>query len=114
MLQRLATLSPRRILVRGVNWLGDAVMSTPALQRLRERFPNAHIAMLTQENLAGLWEYQPSLNSVIPFSPGESIFSISRRLRGEKFDTALVMPNSPRSAIEVWLAGIEQRIGYRR
>src|SRR6266567_3191755 len=41
-----------RILVRGVNWLGDAVMTTPALQRLRERFPRAHIALLTHENLA--------------------------------------------------------------
>src|SRR5260370_36095333 len=106
-------VEPRRILVRGVNWLGDAVMSTPALQRLRERFPNAHIAMLTQENLAGLWEYPPSLNSVIPFSPGDGIFSISRRLRGEKFDTALAMPNSHRSAIDLLLAGIEQRIVYR-
>ena len=111
---RALIVEPRRILIRGVNWLGDAVMSTPALQRLRERFPNAHIAMLTQENLAGLWKYQPSINSVIPFSPGESIFSIGRRLRGEKFDTALVFPNSPRSALEVWLAGIGQRIGYRR
>src|SRR5882724_7836547 len=111
---RAFIVEPRRILIRGVNWLGDAVMSTPALQRLRERFPNAHIAMLTQENLAGLWKYQPSINSVIHFSPGDSIFSISRRLQGEKFDTALVMPNSPRSALEVWLAGIGQRIGYRR
>src|SRR6266550_8878746 len=89
-----------RILVRGVNWLGDAVMSTPALQRLRERFPTAHIALLIQEKLAGLWEHQPSINTVIPFSPGDSIFSISRRLRPEKFDTALVLPNSPRSALE--------------
>ncbi len=42
-------LGPRRILVRGVNWLGDAVMTTPALLRLRERFPQAHIALLTPE-----------------------------------------------------------------
>src|SRR6266849_3770211 len=82
---------PRRVLVRGVNWLGDAVMSTAALQRLRERFPNAHIALLTHEKLAGLWRYQPSINTVIPFSSGDSIFSISRRLRAERFDTALVL-----------------------
>jgi heptosyltransferase-2 len=41
-----ATLHPRRILVRGVNWLGDAVMTTPALLRLREKFHDAHIALL--------------------------------------------------------------------
>ena len=45
----LDTLRPRRILVRGVNWLGDAVMSAPALQRLRERFPDAHITLLCPE-----------------------------------------------------------------
>ena len=45
---------PRRILVRGTNWLGDAVMTTPALLRLREKFPAAHIALLTPEKLRGL------------------------------------------------------------
>ena len=40
-----------RILVRGTNWLGDAVMTTPALLRLREKFPDAHIALLTPDKL---------------------------------------------------------------
>ena len=40
-----------RILIRGTNWLGDAVMTTPALLRLREKFPDAHIALLTPEKL---------------------------------------------------------------
>ena len=47
-------LNPRRILVRGTNWLGDAVMTTPALLRLREKFPDAHIALLTPEKLRDL------------------------------------------------------------
>ena len=49
-----ATNAPR-ILVRGTNWLGDAVMTTPALLRLREKFPDAHIALLTPEKLRELW-----------------------------------------------------------
>ncbi len=49
-----AILHPRRILVRGTNWLGDAVMTTPALLRLREKFPDAHIALLTPEKLREL------------------------------------------------------------
>ncbi len=49
-----SALQPRRILVRGVNWLGDAVMTTPALLRLREHFPGSLIAMLTPEKLRGL------------------------------------------------------------
>ena len=42
---------PRRLLVRGVNWLGDAVMATPSLLRLREKFPEAHIALLGPDKL---------------------------------------------------------------
>jgi heptosyltransferase-2 len=105
---------PRRILVRGVNWLGDAVMSVPALERLRERFGEASITLLTPEKLADLWKTFPALNSTVTIAPGESPFSVGRRLRTMTFDTALVQPNSPRSAIEPWFARIPQRIGYAR
>jgi lipopolysaccharide heptosyltransferase II len=103
-----------RILIRGTNWLGDAVMTTPALLRLRERFPNAHITLLTPEKLKDLWPGHPAVNEIISFAPGESAFSVGRKLRSGKFDLALVLPNSPRSALEVFLARIPQRIGYAR
>jgi heptosyltransferase-2 len=120
-----------KILVRGTNWLGDAVMTTPALLRLREKFPDALIALLTPEKLRGLWLHHPAVNEIISFAPGEGVFSVGRRLRrwGEapdeptmargdarptQFDLALVLPNSPRSAIEVFLAGIPKRIGHAR
>jgi lipopolysaccharide heptosyltransferase II len=103
-----------RILVRGTNWLGDAVMTTPALLRLREKFPDAHIALLTPEKLEQLWQNHPAVNEAIPFSPGEGVFAVTKKLRAGKFDTALVLPNSPRSAIETFLAGIPERIGYAR
>ncbi len=105
---------PQRILVRGVNWLGDAVMSTPALQRLREARPEARITLLTPEKLKGLWGGHPAIDAVLTFSETESIWSVGRRLRAEKFDLGLALPNSPRSALELWLAGIPQRIGYAR
>ncbi len=105
---------PSRLLVRGVNWLGDAVMTTPALQRLRDRFPQAHIALLTPEHLADLWNNYSPIDRVVTFRPGESPRSVAGRLRSETFDTALLFPNSPRSALEVWLAGIPHRIGYSR
>jgi heptosyltransferase II len=104
----------RRLLVRGTNWLGDAVMTTPALLRLRETFPAAHIALLTPEKLGGLWKYHPAVNETICFAPGDGVLGAGRKLRAGKFDAALVLPNSPRSAMEVWLAGIPQRIGYAR
>jgi heptosyltransferase-2 len=121
-----------RILVRGVNWLGDAVMTTPALLRLREKYPDAHIAMLCPGKLADLWKHHPAVNEVIPFKAGEGVFTVGKKLRTQNvslapvggegrgegalsagnFDLALVLPNSPRSALEVFLARIPRRIGY--
>ena len=104
-------LHPRRILVRGVNWLGDAVMTTPALMRLREKFPDAHITLLTHEKLRDVYLHHPALNETLTFSKDEGLLSLARRLRAGQFDLALVLPNSPRSAMEVWLARIPRRIG---
>ncbi len=106
--------APRKILVRGVNWLGDAVMTTPALQRLRERFPQAEIAILTPEKLASLYAGHPAVDRVLAFAPGESLVSVALWLRDERFDLAVVLPNSPRSAFEVFLAGVPRRAGYGR
>jgi len=103
-----------KILVRGTNWLGDAVMTTPALLRLREKFPAAHIALLCPEKIRDLWLNHPAVDETISFAPGEGVFAIGKKLRTGKFDLALVLPNSPRSALEVFLAGIPQRIGYAR
>ena len=105
---------PRRILVRGVNWLGDAVMTTPALLRLREKFPATHITLLTPAKLADLWKHHPAVDETISFSPDETALAITKKLRAQKFDLALVLPNSPRSALEVFLARIPQRVGYAR
>ncbi len=106
--------NPERILVRGVNWLGDAVMTTPALHRLRERFPHAEIALLTQRRLADLYAQHPALNQVLAILPGQGVWSVARTLRPHSFDLALILPNSPRSALESWLASIPRRVGYAR
>lgn len=106
--------SPEKILVRGLNWLGDAVMATPALQRLRERFPEARITLLTPAKLADLWLHHPSVDEVVSFDAGEGVFSIGGRLRQQRFQLALVLPNSARSALECWLARIPRRVGCSR
>jgi len=106
--------TPKKILVRGTNWLGDAVMTTPALVRLREKFPGAHIAILTPQKLRELWSLHPAIDDVITFGDDDGVFAVANQLRAEKFDLALVLPNSPRSALEVFFAGIPQRIGYAR
>jgi heptosyltransferase-2 len=101
-----------KILVRGVNWLGDAVMSTPALMRLREAKPQAHIGMVTPAKLAELWQAHPAIDEIIPFTKTDGSGNLSKRLRAGGYQTAIIFPNSFRSAFECWLAGIPQRIGF--
>jgi heptosyltransferase-2 len=102
------------ILVRSVNWLGDAVMSTPALLRLRQARPGARITLLSPLKLAGLWERQTFVDEVMTFSASENIAQVAKRLRAKKFTTGLIFPNSTRSALELRLAGIPIRIGAAR
>ncbi|HEY0455065.1 MAG TPA: lipopolysaccharide heptosyltransferase II [Verrucomicrobiae bacterium] len=102
---------PKNLLVRGVNWLGDAIMTTPALRRLREAYPEAQITLLGPQKLSQLWLHHPDVNRVLSIKPGERMFSVVRRLRAEHFDAAIIFPNSPRSAFESFLAGIPNRIG---
>jgi len=102
----------QRILVRGVNWLGDAVMTTPALLRLREFRPDAHITLLTHVKLKELWRGHPAIDAVETFGEDDGVLKIGRRLKAGRFQVGLVLPNSPRSAMELWLAGVPQRIGH--
>jgi heptosyltransferase II len=104
--------SPVRLLVRGVNWLGDAIMTTPALVRLREAHPDWQITLLTRSSLADLWSHHPAIDRVMMFEPDESVWSIARRLRPLAFDVGIALPNSSRSALELWLGRVRRRIGY--
>jgi lipopolysaccharide heptosyltransferase II len=103
-----------RILVRGVNWLGDAVMTTPALQRLREARPDAHITLLTHGKLKDLYRNHPAINEVHTFVAKSGPLRIGWRLRKAKYDLGLIFPNSPRSALEMWFGGVKKRVGYAR
>ena len=104
--------APQAILIRGVNWLGDAIMALPAMDRLREAHPAARLTLLTHEKLAGLWEGTSHFDEVITFAKEESPFAVGQRLRGRGFEVALVLPNSQRSALECWHARIGRRIGF--
>ena len=77
-------IPPRRILVRGTNWLGDAVMTTPALLRLREKFPDAHIALLTPEKLQRLWLHHPAVNETISFRARRKCFCHRQKIARRK------------------------------
>ena len=105
-----------RIVVRGTNWIGDAVMSVPALRELRRVFPDAHIALHTRTWAKGIFEAAGIVDEILPFEESGrdlgTIFREARRLREGKFELAVIFPNSFRSASIVKLAGITRRFGY--
>lgn len=111
------SLSPFRILIRASNWLGDAVMTVPAVRAIKRGRPDAHLSVLTQAKLADFWKSVAEVDEVIAIESGESVFAVARKIR-RNFDAAILFPNSLRTALEVWLAGIPRRVGvpghYRR
>jgi heptosyltransferase-2 len=106
----------KRVLVRGTNWLGDAVMTTPALRRLRASFPAAHIALLATPRTAGLFEGSPFINEVLPYRRKEdgvaAFWRAVREIRARRFDAALLFQNAFEAALLARLAGVPLRIGY--
>ena len=108
----------RKILIRSANWVGDAVMSLPALASVRQSFPRAEIFILAKPWVADLFKDSPEINRVILYqSPGihegfRGKWKLARELKLERFDLALHLPNSFESALISFLAGIPQRAGY--
>jgi heptosyltransferase II len=110
----------QRILVRSTNWVGDAVMSLPALEALRARFPRAEIVLLSKPWVSELYWHHPAVNRQIIYKPkGEhrgplGFLKLVREIRAERFDAALLFQNAFQAAWMAWLARIPLRIGYAR
>ena len=108
-----------RILVRGVNWVGDTVLSYPTVEQLKTLFPKSHLAILIPSYLVDLWKTFPYVDEIIPFQKKEGIGSIwedlnlSQSLKERNFDLAVILPRSFRSAFHIFLARIPIRIGYQ-
>jgi heptosyltransferase-2 len=107
----------RRILVRAVNWVGDAVMTTPAIGAIRESFPQAEISLLANPLVSQLFSPHPWVDRVITFDRNGAHkgiagrFRLAAQLRQQAFDAAIILPNSFDSALIPRLAGIPVRFG---
>ena len=101
-----------KILIRVPNWVGDAVMSLPALRALRDAYPAAHLTILARASVADLYTREPSIDAVMPHP--HSRRQAAADLRRENFDCAILLPNSFDAALVAYLARIPRRIGYRR
>ena len=103
---------PFRILIRASNWLGDSVITVPAVRAIKAGRPDAHITIAAAEKIASLWKLVPEVDEILPIK-ADSIFSVVNAIRRKaRFDVAILFPNSFRTALEVWLAGVPRRVGF--
>jgi lipopolysaccharide heptosyltransferase II len=104
-------LKPFRILIRSSNWLGDAVMSVPAVRAIKKGRPDAHVIILAPKKIAPMWKLISEVDEILSL-PNKSLFSAVRLIRRqERFDVAILFSNSLRAALEVWR--VPRRVGYR-
>lgn len=110
----------QKILVRVPNWVGDVVISLPALRTLRERFPAAHLAVLARPTVAGVYGSVAGVDRVIVFQHQgrhrgwSGWLRLAGELRAERFDLAVLFQNAFQAALIAFLAGIPRRLGYAR
>jgi heptosyltransferase-2 len=106
-----------KLLVRGVNWVGDAVMTTPAIGAIRENFPQAEITLLANPLVSQIFSPHRWVDRVITFDRNGAHkgvagrFRLAAQLRKQAFDAAIILPNSFESALIPWMAGIPVRLG---
>jgi heptosyltransferase-2 len=102
-----------RILVVAPNWIGDALMAQPLLSRLQ-----GEIDVIAPPWVAPVLQRMPEVGSVIatPFVHGplqlRERWALGRQLRERKYDQAFVLPNSWKSALIPFFAGVPRRTGY--
>lgn len=100
------------MLVVSVSWLGDGIMAMPALSALRQRLPRAHISVLAKPSVLPLWSLFTGIDAVLPLKKGFwGMLDTISLVRNGRFDFAYVLPNSFRSALIPWLAGVPGRRG---
>jgi predicted lipopolysaccharide heptosyltransferase III len=104
-----------KILVSRLKFIGDIILTTPVIEVLREKFPDAVIDYLGDKGGVTLLQNNPNLNKIIPYdlSAKEIMeqFRIVSVLRKEKYDVAIDLFGNPRSAIAIFLSGAKMRIG---
>ncbi len=116
-MQPIERNSLKRILVRAVNWVGDAVMTTPALGLIREYFPDAEITLLANPAVAALFTPHNYIDKTVIFHRNGihrgigGRLRLARELRANRFDACFILPNSFESALVPWLARIPKRLG---
>ena len=112
------TLRPEkieRVVVRGANWVGDAVMTVAALRELRRVLPRAHITLATRAWAVGVFEGADFLDELMVVGETRGLRAVlreAREWRARRFDLGLLFPNAFAPALTAFLARVPSRVGY--
>lgn len=110
--------SCKKVLVRGVNWIGDSVMTLPALKALRKGLSETTISLLVKPWVSPVFDNNPHIDAIIQYHDmhkgiiGKA--KLSRALRKEAYGGAILFQNAFDAAVLAFLSGIKERIGYNR
>ncbi|MFI5119501.1 MAG: lipopolysaccharide heptosyltransferase II [Thermoanaerobaculia bacterium] len=108
-----------RTLVRATNWVGDVVLSLPAVRALRAADPSGALAVLARPWVAELYRLLPEVDEVLvdeskgPKADPKARERLALEIRSRGFDRAVVLPTSFETAWTLARAGVPERIGYR-
>ena len=113
---------PKKILVVQPSWVGDAVMATPTLRAIRELYPAAHVSYLMRRYVKPLYAGMPWADQLITYRTGKTkakagkgdFFDLAARLHAGRFDLAVLLPNSFKTALVCKMARIPRILGYER
>lgn len=106
------------ILLRATNWVGDAILTTPAIRAVRENFPDAAVTILAKPWVAPVFFDNPNIDRILSYDGNGAHkgalgkLKLSRALRRLDFDLAILLQNAFEAALITWLAGIPRRVGY--
>ncbi len=105
-----------KILIRGTNWVGDAVMTLPAVASVRAAYPRTHLAILAKPPIDDIYKMFSAADEIIPYENKYDnpvgVFQLAWRLRLKKFDAAILLQNAVEAAIMTLAAGIPLRAGF--
>lgn len=114
----LTRMPIRRLLIRSTNWIGDAVMTIPAVRAIRRNFPAAHITLLVKPWVAPVFEDAPWIDEICRYEDHErhgrltGKWRLACELRARQFDAAILLQNAFEAALITRLAGIGVRVGF--
>ncbi|MCF8031753.1 MAG: lipopolysaccharide heptosyltransferase II [Desulfarculaceae bacterium] len=119
-MRRLDPSAPRRILVRATNWVGDAVMTLPALAALHRACPQADIEVLARPWAGAVYAAVPGVSRVLAYDKDGAhagaggLLRLAGELRARRYDWALLLQNAFEAALLARLARVPTRLGYAR